>query len=147
MEPEGFSAAAGTFTSGAEGSSVEVSLLQGRTDRRYAIKVRHEGEDTVIASRADVDFGVTPIVSVPLPLMRPGRYPLDVEVTDGVTACRLQTVLDEPLRYPVMHVGVWHDEVTGELALTVKDNPYGLWLRARTRAVVTGSCTVNLADG
>lgn len=146
VEVDRFSIHAEANTSSSVSSVVLVSLVSGRTDKLYEISIlSSEGE--TLATEKDVDFQSTPIVSVALPLLRPGQYSLHVEVSDGMTVQDAEIILQEPVRHPRMQVKLLYNSTTNSIGLAAVDNPYGLSLSAEVEGKVQGSVTVNLESG
>lgn len=134
-----------TNTGSSVSSAVMVSLLEGRTDKLYSVEVR-SGDET-LASCSDVDFSVTPICSAALPVMRPGTYPIDVILSDGLMTVSEELVLDEPVRFPEVRYSLKYNTISNSIELSVDRNPYRLWMRTETDMSVSGSCWVNLQTG
>lgn len=141
-----FSVHAEVNTSSSVSSVVLVSLTGGRTDRPYDILVSSL-EGAVLSEMKGVDFSVAPIASVALPLLRPSIYEVAVDVSDGTSSQDVDLEFREPVRHPKVGASLRYDEQSGDIVLSVDDNPYGLWMSADVEATVNGSCTVNLSSG
>lgn len=125
-------------------SALLVSLVQGRATEVYSVKVTSEGE--TIAKMDGIDFRSTPIVSIPLPLMRPGSYNLDVSASDGRTDISTRVSFREPLRYTEVNMEIARSSSTGKTRFRVTSNPYDLSVAVYDSLVVKGRCDYHVCS-
>ena len=126
-------------------SSLLVSLTDGIRDRRYEGMVYLDGdEDGGIAFGGN--FGSSPIISVPLPLLRPGRHEAEVRLSDGIATETTSLPFDEPMRHPVIDIHLSHNPGSGKTMMTVGPNPYAIIFTVRDSLTVKGVCDYHRAS-
>lgn len=128
---------------GDDRSSVLVSLTEGVRDRDYEGTVHVDGAEEGTAFSGN--FATSPIITVPLPLLRPGWHEVEVRLTDGITTESASLPFDEPLRHSTIDVYISHNIGSGKTMMTVGPNPYGITFTVRDSLTVKGTCDYHRA--
>lgn len=140
IEEDSFGLHAEVRTDGGGACSVLLlSLTDGISDREYTGSVSVDG-DPAGDGPFRVNFRECPILSLDLPLLRPGKHDIEVSVTDGITEEEVRLGFEEPLRHPVMDIYIGHDDRTGRTRMMVLENPYSLAMVVRDSLSVKGRC-------
>lgn len=125
-------------------SALLVSLVQGRSTERYSVKVRIE--DKVVAQQDNINFEKTPIVSLALPLLRPGEHMTEVSVSDGRATKEIEVKFIEPLRQPNLDMAIERSASTGRTRFRITSNPYNLSVAVYDSLVVKGRCDYHVCS-
>lgn len=125
-------------------SALLVSLVQGRSTERYSVKVRIE--DKVVAQQENINFEKTPIVSLALPLLRPGEHKTEVTVSDGRATKEMEVKFTEPLRQPNLDMSIERSTSTGRTRFKITSNPYNLSVSVYDSLVVKGRCEYHVCS-
>lgn len=125
-------------------SALLVSLVQGRSTERYSVKVRIE--DKVVAQQENINFEKTPIVSLALPLLRPGEHKTEVTVSDGRATKEMEVKFTEPLRQPNLDMSIERSTSTGRTRFKITSNPYNLSVSVYDSLVVKGRCDYHVCS-
>lgn len=125
-------------------SALLVSLVQGRSTERYSVKVRIE--DKVVAQQENINFEKTPIVSLDLPLLRPGEHKTEVTVSDGRATKEMEVKFTEPLRQPNLDMSIERSTSTGRTRFKITSNPYNLSVAVYDSLVVKGRCDYHVCS-
>lgn len=125
-------------------SALLVSLVQGRSTERYSVKVCIE--DKVVAQQENINFEKTPIVSLALPLLRPGEHKTEVTVSDGRATKEMEVKFTEPLRQPNLDMSIERSTSTGRTRFKITSNPYNLSVSVYDSLVVKGRCDYHVCS-
>ncbi|MCQ2133982.1 MAG: hypothetical protein MJY88_03350 [Bacteroidales bacterium] len=125
-------------------SALLVSLVQGRSTERYSVKVRIE--DKVVAQQENINFEKTPIVSLALPLLRPGEHKTEVTVSDGRATKEMEVKFTEPLRQPNLDMSIERSTSTGRTRFKITSNPHNLSVSVYDSLVVKGRCDYHVCS-
>lgn len=126
-------------------STLLLSLAEGIADKDYTGFVYVD--DVVVDKNGfKVNFRTTPILSLVMPLVRPGSHAIRVEIGDGKGSDSLSFLYDEPLRYPDVQVEISRSPSTGKTRFMVRSNPYGLSVAVRDSLVVKGRCDYHVCS-
>lgn len=125
-------------------SALLISLVQGRSTERYSVKVRIK--DTVVAQQENINFEKTPIVSLALPLLRPGEHKTEVTVSDGRATKEMEVKFTEPLRHPNLDMAIERSASTGRTRFRITNNPYNLSVAVYDSLVVKGRCDYHVCS-
>lgn len=131
------------------GTKLMLSLKEGDNATTYDVSIKYDGEVIKGYSTAEVNFSSTPIKTLVLPLLRPGKHNVTVEVTDGYTTESETLNYSEPVRHPYVDITLTHNDSNGKHLATVADNPYGIELTIKTMLTITGKstfCVTTYAD-
>lgn len=130
---------------GAGTSTLLLSLAEGVADKEYKGHVFIDEED--IDKRGfTVNFKTTPILSVVIPLVRPGSHNITVVMEDELSKEEVSFLYEEPLRYPDMQVEISRSPSTGKTRFMVRSNPYGLSVAVKDSLVVKGRCDYHVCS-
>lgn len=126
-------------------STLLLSLAEGIADKEYSGYVYID--DVVVDKQGfKVNFRTTPILSLVMPLIRPGSHDIRVEIGDGKGTDSLSFLFDEPLRYPDLQVEISRSPSTGKTRFMVRSNPYGLSVAVKDSMVVKGRCDYHVCS-
>lgn len=125
-------------------STLLLSLAEGISDKDYSGFIYVDGA-LVDPKGFRVNFHDIPILSVVMPLLRPGSHKLLVEISDELTMEVVSFLFDEPLRYPDIQVEVARSSSTGKTRFMVRSNPYGLSVYVKDSLAVKGRCDYHVA--
>ena len=128
-------------TLSAEGTALLLSLTDGDAAASYQVTVAVDGMAVDGMGPLEADFSSTPIMTLFLPLQRPGRHEVSVTVTDGLTTDSSVLPYTEPVRHPWLDIALRHDGQSGWHVAEVGDNPYGIALSLDTSLSITGRST------
>lgn len=120
-------------------STLLLSLAEGIADKDYSGFV-YVDDEIIDKKGFSVNFRNTPILSIVMPLVRPGSHAICVEIGDGKGSDSLSFLYEEPLRYPDLQVEISRSPSTGKTRFMVRSNPYGLSVAVRDSLVVRGRC-------
>ena len=126
-------------------STLLLSLAEGIADKDYTGFV-YVDEEVIDKKGFMVNFRTTPILSLVMPLVRPGSHAIRVEIGDGKGSDSLSFLYDEPLRYPDLQVEISRSPSTGKTRFMVRSNPYGLSVAVRDSLVVRGRCDYHVCS-
>ena len=126
-------------------STLLLSLAEGITDKDYSGFV-YVDDEIVDKNGFSVNFKKTPILSIVMPLVRPGSHAIRVEIGDGKGSDSLSFLYDEPLRYPEIQVEISRSPSTGKTRFMVRSNPYSLSVAVRDSLVVKGRCDYHVCS-
>ena len=126
-----------------EGASTKMmlSLKSGDNAVTYNVSILYDGEAIKGYDNAKVNFSSTPIKTLTLPLLRPGKHDVTVKVTDGYTTQTNKMSYNEPVRHPYVDITLKHNDQNGRHEAVIGDNPYGVELTLKTFLTLTGKCT------
>ena len=126
-----------------EGASTKMllSLKSGDNAVTYNVSILYDGKAINGYDNAKVNFSSTPIKTLTLPLLRPGKHDVTVKVTDGYTTQTNKMNYNEPLRHPYIDITLRHNDANGRHEAVIGDNPYGIELTLKTFLTLTGKCT------
>ena len=126
-----------------EGASTKMmlSLKSGDNAVTYNVSILYDGEAIKGYDNAKVNFSSTPIKTLTLPLLRPGKHNVTVKVTDGYTTQTNKMSYNEPVRHPYVDITLKHNDQNGRHEAVIGDNPYGVELTLKTFLTLTGKCT------
>ena len=126
-----------------EGASTKMmlSLKSGDNAVTYNVSILYDGEAIKGYDNAKVNFSSTPIKTLTLPLLRPGKHDVTVKVTDGYTTQTNKMSYNEPVRHPYVDITLKHNDQNGRHEAVIGDNPYGIELTLKTFLTLTGKCT------
>ena len=131
-------------TSGAECSSLLISLSDG--DPRYPYSVEVELDGKGIAT-FDIDFTKKPIYTMTLPEgLRPGKHSVTLYVSDSMTGKQYTTEFQEPVRYKYLDVTLSHDKSSGYHVAKFGANPYSVSINIRADLEIQGKCAYFPSD-
>ena len=126
-------------------STLLLSLAEGIADKDYTGFV-YVDDELVDKNGFVVNFRNTPILSIVMPLVRPGSHAIRVEIGDGRGGDSLSFLYDETLRYPDLQVEISRSPSTGKTRFMVRSNPYGLSVAVRDSLVVKGRCDYHVCS-
>ena len=126
-----------------EGASTKMmlSLKSGDDAVTYNVSILYDGEAIKGYDNAKVNFSNTPIKTLTLPLLRPGKHDVTVKITDGYTTETNKMSYNEPVRHPYVDITLRHNGQNGRHEAVIGDNPYGIELTLKTFLTLTGKCT------
>ena len=126
-----------------EGASTKMmlSLKSGDNAVTYNVSILYDGEAIKGYDNAKVNFSSTPIKTLTLPLLRPGKHDVTVKVTDGYTTQTNKMSYNEPVRHPYVDITLKHNDQNGRHEAVIGDNPYGVELTLKTFLTLPGKCT------
>ena len=126
-----------------EGASTKMllSLKSGDTGTTYNVSILYDGESIKGYESAKVNFSSSPIKTLTLPLLRPGKHDVTVKVTDGYTTETIKMNYTEPVRHPHLDITLKHNDQNGRHEAVIGDNPYGIELTLKTFLTLTGTST------
>lgn len=123
-------------------SMLLVSLQEGLSNIEYKVMLSIDGKDVELPQEeCSVDFSKTPIYTVTIPTIRPGKHEATITLNDGQLSRDFTVGFEEPVRFPYLDLTVRYDEKSGKDMLTVSRNPYGIHISVSSLLTVTGSCT------
>lgn len=128
-------------TSSSSTSALMLSLKSGSTTTNYDVTILVDGETLKGMNPVKVNFASTPIKTLTLPLLRPGRHSVSAKVTDGHTTQTASLSYTEPVRYPYVDITLKHNDSNGRHVAVVGSNPYGIVLTFKTSLQLTGKST------
>lgn len=118
-----------------------LSLRSGDPSTTYDVGILYDGQTVNGFDKVKVNFSSTPIKTLILPLLRPGRHNVSIEVTDGHTTETANMNYSEPVRYPHIDITLRHNSSNGRHEAVIGDNPYGIELTLKTMLTLTGTST------
>lgn len=126
-----------------EGASTKMmlSLKSGDDAVTYNVSILYDGEAIKGYDNAKVNFTTTPIKTLTLPLLRPGKHEVTVKITDGYTTETNKMSYNEPVRHPYLDITLKHNDQNGRHEAVIGDNPYGIELTLKTFLTLTGTST------
>ena len=124
---------------GGSGSVMMLTLKEGDTSTEYNASISIDGK--TIAS-PKVNFSKNPIFKYTLPITRPGKHSVSVQLTDGYTVEKTSVSFSEPVRHPYLDIALKHNEANGKHYAEIGDNPYDLELKLVTSLTIKGKATV-----
>lgn len=136
-----FSVHAEINTAESGGTKMLLSLKEGDTATTYDVKILYDGETYKGFDNVKVNFSNTPIKTLILPLLRPGKHNISLEVTDSYTTEGLTLNYSEPVRHPYVDITLKHNDSNGRHEAIIGDNPYGIELTLKTMLTLTGTST------
>ena len=136
-----FSIHAEMNTQESAGTKIMLSLKEGDKSTTYNVKILYDGETYKGYDNAKVNFSSTPIKTLNLPLLRPGKHDVSIEVTDGYTTEAVSLNYSEPARHPYVDITLKHNDSNGRHEAVIGDNPYGIELTLKTMLTLTGTST------
>ena len=136
-----FSIHAEINTQESAGTKIMLSLKEGDKSTTYNVKILYDGETYKGYDNAKVNFSSTPIKTLNLPLLRPGKHDVSIEVTDGYTTEAVSLNYSEPARHPYVDITLKHNDSNGRHEAVIGDNPYGIELTLKTMLTLTGTST------
>ena len=122
-------------------SALLLSLKSGSTTTNYEVTILVDGEAVKGMNPIMVNFTSTPIRTLSLPLLRPGRHSVSAKVTDGYTTQTAGLTYNEPVRHPYIDIVLKHNESNGRHVAVIGSNPYGIELTFKTTLQLTGKST------
>lgn len=128
-------------TSSQDGTILLLSLSEGISSTPYEVTVQVDGMAVDEMNPVMADFSTTPIVTLLLPLQRPGRHDVSITSTDGQTRHSSSVSYTEPARHPWVDITLRHDDNSGRHVAVVGANPYGIELSFDTSLTITGRST------
>lgn len=128
-------------TAESAGTKMMLSLKEGDNATTYDVSILYDGEVIKGYSSAQVNFSSTPIKTLTMPLLRPGKHDISIEVTDGYTTETAKLNYSEPVRHPYIDITLKHNESNGRHEAVIGDNPYGIELSIKTMLTITGKST------
>ena len=126
-------------------STLLLSLAEGIPDKEYS-GVVYIDDSAIDQKGFTVNFRQTPILSIVMPLLRPGSHAIRVEIRDELGSDEVSFLYDEPLRYPDLEVEISRSPSTGKTRFMVRSNPYGLSVAVRDSLVVKGRCDYHVCS-
>lgn len=136
-----FSIHAEMNTQESAGTKMMLSLKEGDKSTTYDVKILYDGETYKGYENVKVNFSSTPIKTLNLPLLRPGKHDVSIEVTDGYITENVSLNYSEPVRYPYVDITLKHNESNGRHEAVIGNNPYGIELTLKTMLTLTGTST------
>lgn len=136
-----FSIHAEMNTQESAGTKMMLSLKEGDKSTTYDVKILYDGETYKGYDNVKVNFSSTPMKTLNLPLLRPGKHDVSVEVTDGYTTENVILNYSEPVRHPYVDITLKHNDSNGRHEAVIGDNPYGIELTLKTMLTLTGTST------
>ncbi|MBR2857473.1 MAG: hypothetical protein IKB85_08630 [Bacteroidales bacterium] len=124
---------------GGSGSVMMLTLKEGDPSTEYNASISIDGK--TIAS-PKVNFSKNPIFKYTLPITRPGKHSVSVQLTDGYTVEKTSVSFSEPVRHPYLDIALKHNEANGKHYAEIGDNPYDLELKLVTSLTIKGKATV-----
>jgi len=125
-------------TSGAECSSLLISLSDGDTRYPYSVDVELDGKGI---ATFDIDFTKKPIYTMSLPEgLRPGKHTLTLYVSDSMTEKQYITEFQEPARHKYLDVTLSHDKTSGYHVAKIGANPYSVSINIKANLKIQGKC-------
>lgn len=117
-----------------------VSLQDGLTDRPYCLVATIDGENIELPEGAsEIDFSKTPIFTIPIPTIRPGKHILRLTLDDTFSTKTEDIEFDEPVRFPTLDLSLAYNSHTGHHELTISRNPYAIRVKVQSKLIITGS--------
>ena len=126
-------------------STLLLSLKEGVMDRDYSGTVSIDGEMQK-GMEFNVNFSKTPILSMAMPLIRPGTHEVEVDLRYGDRTRSCTFSFSEPLRHPDLDVEVARSPSTGKTRIMFRSNPYSLSVAVRDSLAVRGRCDYHRAN-
>ena len=125
------------------GSATKMMLSLGEGDKTttYDVSILYDGQVIKGYDHVEVNFSSTPIKTLILPLLRPGKHEVSIDVTDGYTTESEKMNYSEPVRHPYVDITLKHNESNGKHIAMIGDNPYGIELSLKTMLTLTGTST------
>lgn len=125
------------------GSATKMMLSLGEGDKTttYDVSILYDGQVIKGYNQVEVNFSSTPIKTLILPLLRPGKHEVSIEVTNGYTTESEKMNYSEPVRHPYVDITLKHNESNGKHIAVIGDNPYGIELSLKTMLTLTGAST------
>ena len=117
-------------------STLLLCLTEGDNKKDYRLTLLID--DDLIEDETAVDFSENPLVSISLPLLRPGEHTADIEILCGETSKKESLSFAEPQRVSQLILSVYNDN--GQYMLSVGDNPYNLQIDISSTLTITGKC-------
>ena len=133
-----FSIHAETDTSGAT-TALLLTLTAGDEGAHYIATVEIDGK---AITAGGIDFSRSPIYRCTLPLLRPGRHDVSVQLTDGATIETASLNYSEPVRHPYLDIEMMYDPSSGRHIAQVGENPYQVSLSFDVSLTISGSVTI-----
>lgn len=131
-------------TSGAECSSLLISLSDGDPQYPYSVEVELDGKG--IATFA-IDFTKKPIYIMSLPEgLRPGKHSLTLYVSDSMTGKQYITEFQEPVRHNYLDVTLSHNKTSGYHVAEIGANPYSVSINIWADLEIQGKCAYFPSD-
>ena len=125
-------------TSGSS-SVMMLTLKEGDTSTDYNATISVDGK--VIAS-PKINFSKNPIYRYTMPITRPGKHDISVQLTDGYTVEKTNVNFSEPVRHPYLDITLKHNESNGKHIAEIGLNPYDISLKFVTNLTLRGQTTI-----
>lgn len=129
-------------TSGS-GSILMLTLKEGDTKTNYNATIQLDGK--TIAS-PKVNFSSSPIYKYTLPIVRPGKHEVSVQITDTYTVEKGSVSYSEPVRHPYLDITLKYNENSGKHIAEIGSNPYEISLKFVTSLTLKGQTTIAIYD-